>query len=330
MGRVRAEVAVRELPRQKVLRWRTSTRLTTTSISTPANTVFVLERVRPALMVCCSQSKGTWTWVAVASCCCRLAASELVAIGKQGMMYVVPYSASANNTMGGLDGPKGGYKGSNGSDPASTDCSTSTTLPSPGFIAQCFEAIAYDSDRGDFNGIRSTPAFWSAGSQNQFLYLAGLHDVLKAFSFNGTTFSTTAYTPDNDHTFVFNYPGAGISVSWDGTNSSSGVVWALATAGSGAIKYDHGKPTYIPSKPAVLFAFQATPNSDGHLVYLWDSSQLPHQETAMPGAVKFVMPTIADGRIFIAGGVPNYFGTTTKSCPAGTKSKCAGQLTILH
>jgi hypothetical protein len=256
--------------------------------------------------------------------------SELVALGKQGMLYVIPYSASSGSTMGGLDGPLGGYTGTQPADPASTDCSTSSSLPSPGFIAQCFEAVAYDPDRGDSNGLRSTPAFWSAGGQNQFLYMAGLHDVLRAFSYNGTTFNTTAYTPDASHSSAFGYPGASISVSWDGSSSSSGVTWVLDTSGAGKIHYNKGKPTYVPSKPALLYAFQATPNSQGQLMYLWDSSLLAHSDTAMPGAVKFVMPTIADGHIFIAGGVPNYFGIGTKGCAAGTKAKCAGQLTILH
>jgi hypothetical protein len=82
----------------------------------------------------------------------------------------------------------------------------------------------------------------------------------------------------------------------------------------------------------VLYAYQAVPvptnNSSGNIAYLWDSSQLPNSSNVMPGAVPFVMPTIADGYIFIAGGVPQYFGTPT--CTSSTTFKCDGQLTILH
>ena len=49
---------------------------------------------------------------------------------------------------------------------------------------------------------------------------------------------------------------------------------------------------------------------------------------SMPGAVKFVMPTVAEGSIFIAGGsgYPNfYFDTNTGNpCPSGTGLACAG------
>jgi hypothetical protein len=93
-------------------------------------------------------------------------------------------------------------------------------------------------------------------------------------------------------------------------------------------------PCYTASGPAVLYAYQALPaptdypSNSAYIQCLWDSSQLTNSRTAMPGAVPFVMPTIADGCIFIAGGVPQYFGTTT--CPSGTNFKCAGQLTILY
>ncbi len=258
-----------------------------------------------------------------------LATPELTAIGKQGMLYIIPYSASSNNTMGGLDGPTGGYTGTKGADAGSTDCSTSTTLPTPGFIAQCFPAIPFDPNKGDFNGLRTSPAFWSAG-QNQLLFMGGLRDVLRGYSLNGTTFNTTAYTPSTSHAVNFPYPGASISVSWNGTDPNTGVVWALSTAGAGNIQYANGKATFVASKPPVLYAFQAVPNTQGQLTYLWDSTLLPNSTTVMPGSVKFVVPTIAGGRIYIAGGVPNYFGVGTKGCASGTKSKCAGQLTILH
>jgi hypothetical protein len=87
---------------------------------------------------------------------------------------------------------------------------------------------------------------------------------------------------------------------------------------------------YYVAGPPVLYAYQAVadPNNNHALDYLWDSSSL---NSSMPGAVKFAMPTIADGRIFIAGGVPGYFGIPSPAqCPSGTTLTCGGQLTILY
>ena len=78
----------------------------------------------------------------------------------------------------------------------------------------------------------------------------------------------------------------------------------------------------------MLYAYQALPDSNNKLEHKWDSGSL---SSSMPGAVKFMMPTIADGRIFIAGGVPYYFATPSPAaCPAGTLLTCAGQLTIIY
>ena len=64
---------------------------------------------------------------------------------------------------------------------------------------------------------------------------------------------------------------------------------------------------------------------------LWDSTTLPNSTSVMPGAVKFTVPTIVDGYIFVAGGAPGYFGMTSTACPPPPPtSPCGGQLTILH
>ena len=63
-----------------------------------------------------------------------------------------------------------------------------------------------------------------------------------------------------------------------------------------------GGTNYKAATPAILYVYSAVP-SGGNIGYLWDSSKLNNAATAMPGAVKFVMPTVSDGYIFIAGGI---------------------------
>lgn len=249
-----------------------------------------------------------------------LNSSELVSIGKQGMLYVIPYNASSNTYMGGLDGC--GYSCSSGSSPTATACTESGA----GSILQCFPAVPYNISFGDFNGLRGSPTFW-AGAGSNLLYLAGVRDALVAYSLVGSTFNMTASTASTPATYGF--PGGMTSVSWNGLNSSSGLLWALEESGAGNVSYSGGSTNYKAATPAILYVYTAVP-SGGKISYLWDSSKLPNPTTAMPGAVKFVMPTVSDGYVFIAGGVPAYFGTGTTGCPSGTTFTCQGQLTILH
>jgi len=266
-----------------------------------------------------------------------LSSSELVSVGKQGMMYVVPYSATANSKMGGLDG--GGYLTSTGSDPTTTDCSTATSS-SPGYIYQCFWAISsslYDGTKST-NGIWGAPSFWSAGGSNQYMYGVGLHDYMFWYPYvSGTpsTFNTSAVV-ESDHEFARQGSsgisvGGTTSVTWDNSNSSNGVVWALDSNGYG--RYNPNTSSFVSSNQAILYAYPAVPgnfNPSGQVTELWDSNQLSSYTTVMPGAVKFSVPTVADGYIFVAGGTPSYFGTTSCPAPTSLPFSCAGQLTILH
>lgn len=226
---------------------------------------------------------------------------ELVAAGKQGMVYVV-----FGDNMGHLDAHSASptqYAG------------TTATAPAAGSIAQCFAGLAgavSDTDRGS----RGDPAFLSAQSgktQYNYLYFAGVLDHLKAFKLQnaaGTgTFNTSPSVPLSPHQFAF--PGASPVVTWNQAQSSNitnAIVWALDTGLYGT--------NTTPAGAAVLYAYRAIPMSGGSLgAGLWDTSAYNSTVPGNPGAVKFVVPTIADGKIFVAGGQPGY-QPTTANCPA--------------
>lgn len=275
---------------------------------------------------------------------------ELVSTGKEGMFYTLFYSPTANGQMGGLDGCSsgGGYcsTGGTGSVYSTTDCTTNSS-PIAGDIAQCYYAIPYISGNGNDTGLRGAPVYWGWSTTNGYMYMAGIgldpnnSLPLQGFEFNGTTFKTsTIYTPDTKQTFP--YPGGMGSLTWNGSNTSTGIVWVLDTHQFGKIICGGtacSNPTYHAAGPAVLYAYAASPpDYNNVLKYLWDShtggSGGISLDQSMPGAVKFVMPTVAEGSIFIAGGsgYPNfYFDTNTGNpCPSGTGLVCAGELTILH
>ncbi len=134
-------------------------------------------------------------------------------------------------------------------------------------------------------GSFSTPVFW----QNS-LYIAGAvqgaTDNLRAYTFNPATgqFTTTASSV-SAHSFAF--PGATPVVSSSGTTNA--IVWALDSS-----CYGVPSPCGNNASPAVLYAYDATNLARE----LWDSSQAGQRDQA-GGAVKFSVPTVANGKVYI-------------------------------
>ena len=203
---------------------------------------------------------------------------ELVTAEKEGMIYVdwyspnVPAPGSYNGVMGGLDSCTGtnAYHLCTVS-PASVGCTPSSTGPAAGSLAQCWEGMFQNyqgiNTTGDY-GSRGSPAFIDA-SGTDYLYVAGINDVLKAFQFSVSnrigTFNTSPVEPPSGH--IFGYPGSSPSISWDGSHFSNAIIWTLDTSGSGYVNYDASgnvKPVQATNH-AALYAYCAQPSSTYHL-----------------------------------------------------------------
>jgi hypothetical protein len=128
--------------------------------------------------------------------------------------------------------------------------------------------------------IFGTPAFW----QNE-MYIAGVGGPLEAFTLNSTT-SAFALLPASQSSTTFSFPGATPSISASGT--TNGIVWAIDSHVYGT--FDNGTQA---AGPAVLHAFEAN-NLDDEL---WNSSMVAGD--AAGNAVKFTVPMIANGKIYI-------------------------------
>lgn len=156
---------------------------------------------------------------------------------------------------------------------------------------------------GSPSGYYGTPAFW----QNSLYFAGSLDntgsgDYLKLFSFSPSTgqFDTA---PASQSVHYFNFPGASPSVSSQG--ASSGIIWAIDASAYGFANpnADGGNincsQVPVPSGcagPAVLYAYDA-----GNLmVEYWDSTIAPNQRDQAGNAVKFVPPTVANGKVYVS------------------------------
>ncbi|MGA8087139.1 MAG: putative Ig domain-containing protein [Terracidiphilus sp.] len=128
------------------------------------------------------------------------------------------------------------------------------------------------------NGIYATGAFW-----NSHFYIGGFGAALSDYVLNSATaklsLAKTAATP------VFGFPGATPSVS-SMPDYSNGIVWALDQT-------NYCTEQATACGPVVLHAYDAT----NIATELWNSSQ--GAGNAGGNAVKFTVPTIANGKVFV-------------------------------
>lgn len=127
--------------------------------------------------------------------------------------------------------------------------------------------------------IFGTPAFW-----NNHLYLGGTGDNLRAFPFS--TASGLFDTVASSHSATsFPFPGPTPSVSSQGANN--GIVWAIDTS-------HYGVPSSFGLGPAVIHAYDAA----NLATELWNSSQAANNRDRAGDAVKFAVPTVANGKVY--------------------------------
>jgi len=118
----------------------------------------------------------------------------------------------------------------------------------------------------------STSAYW-----NGMVYIWGSSDVLRSYSVNSSGQLVAGAVSSISKAF----PGATPAISASGT--TNGIVWAVDTSA-----------VYTPG-PSVLYAFQAT----NVATELYDSTQASGGRDTLGDAVKFVVPTIANGKVYV-------------------------------
>ena len=128
------------------------------------------------------------------------------------------------------------------------------------------------------NGLWGSPAFW-----NNTLYLWGVREQLKAFTFSAGRFITSP-TSQGSYATGSGQTSGSVSVSSNGTTAGTQIVWATAPAGDP----DHA------TVGGNLFAYDAANLAN----LLWSTTQNPSRDGYGQYA-KFVAPTIANGKVYV-------------------------------
>ncbi len=138
-------------------------------------------------------------------------------------------------------------------------------------------------------GIWGSPSFLQINSTTGIIYYHGENNVLEGY------YITNGHIEDGSEpgdqpilkgSFVSGYPGAQPVISANGTNDpdspTNPIVWELQV------------DAYGTSGPGILRAYDATNLSDE----LYDSAMTGNRDQ-LGGAVKFTVPTVADGEVFV-------------------------------
>jgi len=137
--------------------------------------------------------------------------------------------------------------------------------------------IIEESSSAAVGAMFNVPAYW-----NNTIYLWAAADVLKSIPI---TNGLPDFTHVTGSTSLIGFPGAGVSVSSNGTTDGTGIVWAIDST--------HYLGSSNGFGPALLRAYDATNVST--MLY---SSQQNANDTA-GNAVKFVVPTVVNGKVYV-------------------------------
>jgi hypothetical protein len=146
------------------------------------------------------------------------------------------------------------------------------------------------------NSIYATGAFW-----NNNFYIAGVNGALVDYALDITV---PKFTLSSNHSAInYQFPGGTPSVSAAG--AQSGIVWILDTSSYCT------PPAKAGCGPVVLHAYDAT----NVATELWNSTMVGTD--AAGNAVKFTVPTVANGKVYVGTRGNNSGGDSPSSSIAG-------------
>ena len=150
--------------------------------------------------------------------------------------------------------------------------------------------IPQEVDAGKYDGakpphIHGSPVFWK-GPDTGRIYVWTEHNKLKSYKFANRRFRETGTPKTSVRQAPDGMPGGMLSLSSHGSKAGTGILWALLPL--------TGDANQFRGVNSVLIAFDAQDVSKE----LWRSDQAADDAVGL--FAKFVPPTIADGKVFVA------------------------------
>jgi len=135
------------------------------------------------------------------------------------------------------------------------------------------------------DSLYGSPVWWD-GPNASYGYVWPASDYLQQYKFDRGTGRFVFPEIDSPSPAPSGHPGGFLALSANGTNSGSGIVWASHQIGGSA-------------QGAVLAGILHAYNAENVAVELWNSEQLSARD-AVGNFAKFVPPTIANGKLYLA------------------------------
>jgi hypothetical protein len=135
--------------------------------------------------------------------------------------------------------------------------------------------------------VMGGPVFWNSGNLGALVFNWSEDDVLRSYKFAGGRLSLPAY--GQGPVASPGHPGGSLTLSANGSNGGSGIIWASIPTSEDAIHGLHA---------GILRAFDAET-----LNQIWTSDQNPSRDR-VGTLMKFVPPLVVGGKVFL----PNHDG----------------------
>ncbi len=249
--------------------------------------------------------------------------SVLVGGGKEGLLYAL--SADALDSVNLQPGRAGRHDPCDGSDPIPV-AEADRTVPkywsiqaTPAWeeheVMDLLRKIDDSVLNQGYHHIHGSPVQWTVHTpegDRLLLYVSAERDLLRAHEFGNGFTGASVLGPEPKDTFHsqcknsdHGMPGGFLTISADGDNARSGIVWAAMPR--------HDKNALNGTVPGVLRAYRAYPNDGGKtLKELWNSDSGLHVAASdckdpeptgtnqLGDFAKFVPPTVAEGKVYMS------------------------------